>query len=69
MNTKLDVMRTKLQKLEERNDKLCEDIADYQNICIDELCEEYANILAGDKDSVLSLLGALAKEIHKIYFD
>lgn len=65
--------KEKLRQLEERNEKLCEDIAVYQNICVDELCEEYVNILSNeydiDKDNVLSLLNALASEIHKIYFD
>lgn len=65
--------KEKLEQLEERNDKLCEDIAVYQNICVDELCEEYADIITNEcdivKDNVLSILSALASEIHKIYFD
>lgn len=65
--------KEKLRQLEERNEKLCEDIAVYKNICVDELCKEYANILTDeceiDKGSALSILSALASEIHKIYFN
>lgn len=65
--------KEKLRELEEQNEKLCEDIAVYQNICVDELCDEYANILSEgceiDKDNALSLLSALAGEIQRIYFD
>jgi hypothetical protein len=66
--------RDKLKELEANNERICEDIAVYQNICIDELCEDYANILSEatddiDKDNALSLLNSLAKEIYKVYFN
>lgn len=63
----------KLRCLEEKSNQINEDIAIYQNIRVDELCEEYANILFKaskdiDKDNALNLMGSLAKEIYQVYF-
>lgn len=63
----------KLRCLEEKSNQINEDIAVYQNIRVDELCEEYANILVEsskdmDKDSALSLMSSIAKEIYQVYF-
>lgn len=71
MKQNIKTTKDKLIKLEEENDRLCEDIAIYQNICVDELCMEYANMIASheDKENILSLLYALSKEIRSIYFD
>ena len=63
----------KLRCLEEKSNQINEDIAIYQNIRVDELCEEYANILVKaskdiDKDNALNLMGSLAKEIYQVYY-
>jgi len=64
--------KEKLKQLEELNIETCDNIAVYQNICVDELCEQYASILVRtediDKGNSLSLLSAFAKEIQEIYF-
>lgn len=62
-----------LKCLEEKSNKINEDIAVYQNIRVDELCEEYADILVEsseniDRDNALSLISSLAKEIYQVYF-
>lgn len=66
-------MINKLKRLEEKGNQIYEDIAIYQNIRVDELCEEYADILVEsskdiDRDNALSLMSGLAKEIYQVYF-
>lgn len=63
----------KLRCLEEKSNQINEDIAVYQNIRVDELCEEYADILVKaskdiDKDNALNLISSLSKEIYQVYF-
>lgn len=65
--------KEKLRHLEELNNETCENISVYQNICIDELCEKYAEnyeeLGVENKNDLLNFLKLLANDIHKIYFD